>query len=261
MAERDAIGLWLEGAGRVPLLTAAEELHLGTMVQTWQQWDGGPDAAPAGVRRRGLRARDRMVRANLRLVASVAKKYRGAAEQAGLEFVDLLQEGAIGLQRGAEKFDPEKGYKFSTYAHWWIRQAVGRAVDVGGVIRLPTGTACKLRQLEPGELQTLEPMTRERLLAAAAAQRVASLTAPIKGGDGDTSTLAELLATDAPDPLEAAAAELEVARLRALLPDDVATLEGLLLLGSAALAEQRGMSRERVRQAAQRARARLQLVA
>ena len=78
MAERDAIGLWLEGAGRVPLLTAAEEVHLGTMVQVWQQWDGGPDAAPAGVRRRGLRARDRMVRANLRLVASVARS-TGAA--------------------------------------------------------------------------------------------------------------------------------------------------------------------------------------
>lgn len=77
MADRDAVGLWLESAGRVPLLTAAEELHLGALIQTWQQWDGGPDAAPAPVRRRGLRARDRMVAANLRLVVSVANKYRG----------------------------------------------------------------------------------------------------------------------------------------------------------------------------------------
>jgi RNA polymerase primary sigma factor len=261
MADRDAVGLWLESAGRVPLLTAAEELHLGALIQTWQQWEGGPAAAPAGVRRRGLRARDRMVRANLRLVASVAKKYRGAAEQAGLELVDLLQEGAIGLQRGAEKFDPTRGFKFSTYAHWWIRQAVGRAVDVGCVIRLPAGVAARLRQLTPSELQALQPGERDRLEAAAAVRIVASMEAPIKGGDSNTSTLAELVAADAPDPLEAADAELEVERLRSLLPDDVATLEGVLLVGTAGLAAQRGITRERVRQAALAARVRLQLVA
>ena len=255
------MSLWLEQAGRVPLLTAAEEVHLGTLIQTWQRWEGGPVAAPAVVRRRGLRARDRMVSANLRLVASVAKKYRSVAEQAGLELVDLLQEGAIGLQRGAEKFDPTRGFKASTYLHWWIRQAVGRAVDVGGVIRLPAGVASKLRQLAPGEVLELEPGVRERLQAAAAAVRVASMEAPLKGGDGDTSTLAELLSADAADPLEAAGAELEVERLRALLPDDVATLEALLLVGTNGLAAQRGVTRERARQAAQRARARLQLVA
>lgn len=122
------------------------------------------------------------------------------------------------------------------------------------MIRLQAGTVSKLRQLEPGELQAQEP-------GAAAAVRVASLSAPLKGGDGDTSTLAELLSADEPDPLEAAGAELEVERLRALLPDEVATLEALLLVGTAGVAAQRGVSRERVRQAAQRARARLQLVA
>lgn len=121
------------------------------------------------------------------------------------------------------------------------------------MIRLQAGTVSKLRQLEPGELQAQEP--------GAAAVRVASLSAPLKGGDGDTSTLAELLSADEPDPLEAAGAELEVERLRALLPDEVATLEALLLVGTAGVAAQRGVSRERVRQAAQRARARLQLVA
>jgi RNA polymerase sigma factor (sigma-70 family) len=198
---------------------------------------------------------------DLRLVASVAKKHRGAAEQAGLELVDLLQEGAIGLQRGAEKFDPQRGFKFSTYANWWIRQAVGRAVDVGCVIRLPAGVAARLRQLTPGELQTLPPGERERLEAAAAVRIVASMEAPIKGGDADSATLTELVAADAPDPLEAAGAELEVERLRALLPDDVATMEGLLQVGTAGLAAQRGISRERARQAALAARVRLQLVA
>jgi len=100
------VSLRLEQAGRVPLLTAAEEVHLGTLIQLGQQWEGGPAAAPAVVRRLGMRACERIVSANLRLVASVVKRYRGAAEQARLELVDLLQEGVIGLQCGAEKFDP-----------------------------------------------------------------------------------------------------------------------------------------------------------
>jgi RNA polymerase primary sigma factor len=77
------VSLRLEQAGRVPLLTAAEEVHLGTLIQLWQQWEGGPTAAPAVVRRLELRACERMVSANLRLVASVVKSYRGAAGQAG----------------------------------------------------------------------------------------------------------------------------------------------------------------------------------
>ena len=89
---RDAVGAWLDAAGRYPLLTPAEELHLGALVQTWQRWDGGPDAAPAPVQRRGLGAGDRMVRGNLRLVASVARRYSGLIKQRGLSLADGAAE-------------------------------------------------------------------------------------------------------------------------------------------------------------------------
>ena len=110
---------WLNNAGRQPLLTAAEEIHLGAAVRAWQDHPDGPADAPAGIKRRGLRARDRFVLANLRLVAHIAGKHGGSAP---LE--DRLQAGTLGLMRGAEKFDPTKGYKFSTYAYWWILQSL-----------------------------------------------------------------------------------------------------------------------------------------
>jgi len=122
----DAVGQWLAAAGRHPLLSPAEEVHLGQAIRLWQDWPDGPDAAPAPVRRRGLRARDRMVEANLRLVVSVAGKYRQRITARHQCMTDAFQEGAIGLQRGAEKFDASRGYKFSTYAYWWIRQAICR---------------------------------------------------------------------------------------------------------------------------------------
>ena len=125
----DSVGLWLAAAGRQPLMTPAEEVHLGAMIRRWQDWPGGPDVAPAPVQRRGLRARDRMVSANLRLVVSVAGKYRQRINARHQCLSDALQEGAIGLQRGAEKFDAARGYKFSTYAYWWIRQALQRWLD------------------------------------------------------------------------------------------------------------------------------------
>jgi RNA polymerase nonessential primary-like sigma factor len=85
----------------------------------------------------GLRARERMVAANLRLVVSVANKYRGRITARHQCMTDAFQEGAIGLQRGAEKFDSTKGYKFSTYGYWWIRQAITRWIDRIDLIRLP----------------------------------------------------------------------------------------------------------------------------
>ena len=212
----DSVGLWLAAAGRVPMLTAAEEVHLGAMVREWQDWPGGPDAAPAPVRRRGLRARDRMVSANLRLVVSVAGKYRQRITARHQCMTDALQEGAIGLQRGAEKFDASRGYKFSTYAYFWIRQGIQRWVDSVDLIRLPINVNEKLRS---PELDLCDP----RMAAAVAAKRLSSIDLHI--GEGGGSTMADMIAAPAEDPLEALDAIALVARMRDALPDDLALIE------------------------------------
>ena len=117
---------WLDTIGRVPLLTPAEEIELGTAIQRWQQH---LPPCPPGIRRRGMRARDRFVTANLRLAVSyVARRCnRLAKAHGGSE--DLVQAANMGLITAAERFDPARGYRFSTYAYWWIRQAVNRWVD------------------------------------------------------------------------------------------------------------------------------------
>lgn len=194
MAEQDSIGRWLEAAGRVPLLTAAEELHLGAMVREWQDWPGGPDQSPAGVRRRGLRARNRMASANLRLVVAQGRKYWPRARLAGHEMSDLFQEGVLGLHRGVEKFDPSRGYKFSTYAVPWIKQAMGRMLDHhGGAVRVPAAVGSAMTRLQAGALrwEELEPGLQRRVQAALRLQKVLSLDAPV-GEDG--STLGEMVA-------------------------------------------------------------------
>ena len=134
----DSIGHYLSSIGRVPLLTPAEEIELAHHVQNMKKLLQTPETDRT--RRHlyqikiGKRARDRMMAANLRLVVSVAKKYQNQ----GLELLDLVQEGAIGLERAVDKFDPAMGYKFSTYAYWWIRQGMTRAIDNSArTIRLP----------------------------------------------------------------------------------------------------------------------------
>src|SRR5215210_7472219 len=117
VATGDSIRMYLAEIGRVPLLTHADEIRLAK-----------------GIARGCKRSKDRLVEANLRLVVSIAKKYRNR----GVSFLDLIQEGNLGLIRAAEKFDHSKGYKFSTYATWWIRQAITRAIaDKGRTIRIP----------------------------------------------------------------------------------------------------------------------------
>ena len=127
----DSIGWYLSTIGRVPLLTAAEEIELAHHVQAGKRLLELPlvERTPQHKRqlRMAQRARDRMMAANLRLVVSVAKKYQNQ----GLELLDLVQEGAIGLERAVDKFDPAMGYKFSTYAYWWIRQGMTRAIEIG----------------------------------------------------------------------------------------------------------------------------------
>jgi RNA polymerase primary sigma factor len=140
----DPFSDYLESVGRVPLLTAEEEIHLGHAVQEAkriQESTPPKERTTAQKRtvRRGKKAKDRMVAANLRLVVCIAKKWSNA--QLKLEPLDLVQEGNLGLIRAVEKFDPTRGYKFSTYAYWWIRQGIGRCISYQNrLIRLP-GTA------------------------------------------------------------------------------------------------------------------------
>ena len=127
---KDALGLYLSQIGKIPLLTAAEEIQLSRQVQAGiaLEQDVPPSkrtAAQNRVIRIGQKARRRMIEGNLRMVVAVAKKYSYFA----LSMADLIQEGSLGLNRAVEKFDHTRGYKFSTYAYWWIRQAMTRAID------------------------------------------------------------------------------------------------------------------------------------
>jgi RNA polymerase sigma factor (sigma-70 family) len=130
----DILGDYLRTISRVPLLTDEEELHLGRLVRTWLD---DPEAT-AAVQRKGKRALGRFVTANLRLVVSVVTKYRRRVRHLPIEPIDLIQAGNIGLIRASEKFDPSRGYRFSTYAYWWIRQAVSRHIqEHSSMIRVP----------------------------------------------------------------------------------------------------------------------------
>jgi len=209
----DSIGWYLGTIGRVPLLTAAEEIELAHHVQAGKQLQSlEPEQRTPQQNRRirmGQRARDRMMAANLRLVVSVAKKYQNQ----GLELLDLVQEGAIGLERAVDKFDPAMGYKFSTYAYWWIRQGMTRAIDNSArTIRLPIHISEKLSKMrritrelshrlgrQPNRLELAHalgtsPDELEELLAQTAP--CASLDAHARGEE-DRSTLGELIADPA----------------------------------------------------------------
>ncbi len=133
----DSVRLYLREIGKIPLLTAEEELALANRVVTGEK-----------------KAKDEMAEANMRLVVSIAKRYSGR----GLDFLDLIQEGNTGLLRAVEKFDPSKGFKFSTYATWWIRQAITRAIaDQARVIRIPVHMVETINKL----LRTQRRMTQE----------------------------------------------------------------------------------------------------
>ncbi|HEX8122743.1 MAG TPA: RNA polymerase sigma factor RpoD [Solirubrobacteraceae bacterium] len=137
----DSLRLYLRSIGRVPLLTADEEVSLAKRIE-----------------RGDMAAKQHMVEANLRLVVSIAKGYLGR----GLTFLDLIQEGSLGLIRAVEKFDYRRGYKFSTYATWWIRQAVTRAIaDKGRTIRIPVHMVEKLNKVVHVERQLVQSLGRE----------------------------------------------------------------------------------------------------
>lgn len=128
LAPPAGLSWWLDQIGRIQLLTPVEEIELGNAVQAWLNHPDGPDDCPPGIRRRGKRAKDRFVTANLRLAVSyIAKHCNRLAKDHSID--DLVQAANEGLIRAVERFDPTRGYRFSTYAYWWIRQAVGHWAD------------------------------------------------------------------------------------------------------------------------------------
>jgi RNA polymerase primary sigma factor len=124
----DQIGIFLHQLGRIPLLTAEQEIELSRQIQA------GLSTEDAAIQRQGQAARQKLIKANLRLVVSIAKKYINR----GLPIDDLIQEGTIGLNHACSKFDGSLGWKFSTYAYWWIRQAITRAIAHDKIIQLPS---------------------------------------------------------------------------------------------------------------------------
>ena len=147
MSSSVGLGWWLDQIGRIPLLTPSQEIELGTAVQAWLNYPAGLDACPPGIRRRGQRAKERFVSANLRLAVSyISKRCNRLAKAHSVD--DLVQAANIGLIRAVEKFDPTKGYRFSTYAYWWIRQSVNHWVDTHSrIITIPGSHSQHLTKL------------------------------------------------------------------------------------------------------------------
>jgi RNA polymerase primary sigma factor len=208
----DSLRLYLRAIGRVELLTAQQEVELAKRIE-----------------RGDMLAKRQMVEANLRLVVSIAKGYLGR----GLSFLDLIQEGSLGLIRAVEKFDYRRGYKFSTYATWWIRQAVTRAIaDKARTIRIPVHMVEKLNRVAHVERQLVQKLGREPEPAEIAeelrwpvsdvrdilrvAQLPVSLEKPV--GDEDESELGDFVADDAVlEPFEEASEHLQKEGVRKAL--------------------------------------------
>ena len=225
----DTVRQYLNEIGQVPLLTSAEEKTLGKAVKDGQKAQqrledaktSGKTKLSAGDRKTlrdlvkaGEKAKDRMVRANLRLVVSIARRY----DRKELHLSDLIQEGNIGLMHAVDKYDYEKGFKFSTYATWWIRQSMTRAMaDQGRNIRIPGHMMEIVNRVQRSERELTAELKRDPTPEEVAARcdisvaklfesqqltwATASLAAPV-GGDGADLTVGETLASpDAADPL------------------------------------------------------------
>ena len=287
----DLVRSYLRDIGRVPLLSHEQEITLGRQVQelvrleeleeefklrqghtpSREEMAKSVGVSPAVLRRRlnnGRRAKERMVAANLRLVVSVAKKYT----KRNMELLDLIQEGTIGLVRGVEKFDPTRGYKFSTYAYWWIRQGITRAIaEKSRTIRLPIHITETLNKLKKGQRELSQELGRTPTVSELAefielpepevkellsrARQPVSLE--MKVGDSDDTELCELLQNDAPMPHELVDGDCLRGDMRSLL-EQLTPLQCRVLkmrygieleepMSLTGIGRELGMSRDRVR--------------
>ena len=294
----DLVRSYLRDIGRVPLLSHEQEITLGRQVQELVALEeleqelemraGGakPDPeqlaqaaqlTPQQLKKRlrsGQRAKERMVAANLRLVVSVAKKYT----KRNMELLDLIQEGTIGLVRGVEKFDPTRGYKFSTYAYWWIRQGITRAIaEKSRTIRLPIHITETLNKLKKGQRELSQELGRTPTVTELAeyvelpeeevkdllcrARQPVSLETKV--GDGDDTELLDLLAADGTQPEELVDGECLRGDMQMLL-EQLPELQGRVLkmrygigyeepMSLSSIARELEMSRDRARSLERRA--------
>jgi RNA polymerase sigma factor (sigma-70 family) len=263
---------YLKEIGRTPLLKAEEEVKYANQIQAMLPLLDKVDLTPEEQRiiHLGQIAKQKMVEANLRLVVSVAKKYQNR----GLSMLDLIQEGSIGLMRATEKFDAGKGYKFSTYSYWWIRQAMTRAIaNYARTIRLPIHITQDLNKIKKvtrqlsqqlgrkpsdREVATELDMDLDKLRSLAQSARITkpkSLNVTI---DENQTELGQILADDSASPADFVASQETRAHIQSLLHTlspkqrDVITLRYGLNDGKTMTYEQIGdvcgVSRERVRQ-------------
>ena len=288
----DMVRTYLHEIGRVPLLTQEQEICYGKQVQqmmllqevkqsleqvldrppTAIEWAAKaelPTAEFERILRLGQQAKQKMIEANLRLVVAIAKKY----QKRNLEFLDLIQEGSLGLERGVEKFDPTRGYKFSTYAYWWIRQAITRAIaQQGRSIRLPIHITEKLNKIKKTQRELSQQLGRSATSAeiAVALQLEPAqirdylnisrqpISLDVRVGDHQDTELSELLEDGRISPEKYTVQESLRQELHSTLAEltsqqqDVISLrfglEGGAELSLAKVGEILNLSRERVRQ-------------